>query len=362
MPQANFTDPSLAAGVGNIVEALFGNPGKAASHRINTLQGDKLQQSVSGRQRLSDYYAASKPGDPLSSQAIADAVLGGIGGQDVSGYNLALNANNPGTPEEAILGALVGTGKTIGQNDAVTLGGQNRIRADNERMDDERVGMRQAGAMERAILGEEGALERSALDNEARLQRQNMLPVQTSAGGTTTFVPGDERAPDGSVFGQPTKSVVQGQGLQEILDGLREPTETNMRASGAASAGSGGQTNKVSFSDHERIREQVQAMFGNHPDMDGAEDAKVDPGLEDAVVELAARNFQQHGNGPLAIQEAVSALTQIEPAFDSWMPFDETPARVTRRDQPSGGGAGGPTPGATGANSTRSGVKWKVVE
>jgi hypothetical protein len=333
MPQANFTNPALAAGVGNIVEALFGNPEKAARHRINTLQGDKLQQTVTGRQQLFDNLRAFQPGGDMSPEMAANAMLGGRSG-DIAQLLLALNANNMGVGDDRVIRSLAGAGHTIGSDAAVSLGGQGRIRADTERIGDERVGMQQAGASSRAALGEEAAMAR-LLESLAATQRlQDTRPFNTPAGNITTVPGGDP------VMGMPTRSTVQGEILQSLVGSpeMRED-EGLMRLSGATSAGSAGSQPRVSFADNDRIREQVQAMFGD--------DSVVDPGLEDAVIGLASQKFQETGNASLAIQEAVAELTQAETEnrFDFGTGLRDRTAIVPRQ-QPSAGGAGGPPPGA----------------
>jgi len=316
-----FTNPQMAAGVGHIVEALFGNPEKAGRFRVNQLQGDKLEQAVTGRQKLADYYARSQAGAPLSPEAIAAAVLGGIGGNEVSGYNLALNANNPGTPEEAIIGALVGTGKTLGPNDAVTLAGQTRIRRDDERVGDERNAATISGAYARQQLAGDQAME-----------RQMVEPVQTGAGYTTTFAPGDPRGgTSGQVLGVPTETTARAAATSNILEGLLEPTDTNMRLAGASASPRGGSVPQVGFNQVDDIRSLVQQAFTDS----AGEAPTVDQGLETAVINRASQIFQQTKNGPLAVQQAVQELTQATPADPGipLVPFTGSPGRIAPRTE-----------------------------
>lgn len=173
--------------------------------RKGGLEADKLAAEATARKALAGRFA--QPGLDVDG-ASSDAVLAGYDPQDLAALHLFRTANGGGT-DEATTAALLGTGKTLGVNDAVSIGHQTDVRNAN------------------ASLDRRTKLDVQALGDLNALARQNALPVQTTAGSITTFAPGDPRGgSDGVVRGMPTEATAKG----AIVDQIGAGTPVNPMA------------------------------------------------------------------------------------------------------------------------------------
>lgn len=242
----------FAEGAADLGTALFGNPAMAgrlaymnARSQLEDLQARKLQGEMDARAQAQAMLAANlDPRNPADVHKFISLNYG-AGEQDGGANTLLSYDANGGADDATVARAHVGAGGTIGENDAFSLPGQAFIRQGNfaqqTSLNDAdnstaitRTGMEQSGETGRNNARISSAFNIAGLDRTAQDQRaaaalaasqhlQDTKPVETAAGGTTTFYPGDQRAPTGTVHGAPTESTAIGSAAFNVTQGTDTP-------------------------------------------------------------------------------------------------------------------------------------------
>lgn len=235
----NPLDPGsdLGNAIKNLGSSFFSGPNplqqEAAASRsaLEEAQRQKVQLETAGLstkqggiRQLADVVAKGMGFDPAAASSAA--VLGGYDPSQLAALKTFQTGNDPAATDAQKIASLVGGGKTIGQNDAVSLGGQTDLRNAIASIDLNKEttlhGMDNASAQSIAAGHDRTTLSKADIDNAmaqliasqgnaAKQRLQDTLPVNTGAGDITTFAPGDQRGGVlGSVAGMPTESTAKG--------------------------------------------------------------------------------------------------------------------------------------------------------
>lgn len=124
-PSTYQTNPAFANSINNLSSALFGDPAGEAAYAESLgnqhVNVEKVTNSRRNRNTLNNLQGAVKEGN------LADALAYAAGTGDSSimgqmpGYNLARTAANPDVSEQDLARTYVGTGQSIGPNDAFSV-------------------------------------------------------------------------------------------------------------------------------------------------------------------------------------------------------------------------------------------------
>lgn len=206
-----YTNPNTAAIANNVAKLFFGDP-EAAQQQLEQEQlrlqteglgiGNQLKQQQLADQQglhadrgmLGNLFGGMHTPEDFKAQAPAiAAILARSAGlpnaaspEDIAKTAL-FSAANAGLGDETVGNAYVGSGHTLGVNDAVSIAGQDRVRAANQTNDMAKVGAQEAGANSRTaatIAGENwrqlhpGKLN-VGMGDTAFLLDENNQPVNT---------------------------------------------------------------------------------------------------------------------------------------------------------------------------------------
>lgn len=176
-----YTNPNAAAIAGNVAKLFFGDP-EAAQQQLEQEQlrlqteglgiGNQLKQQQLADQQglhadrgmLGNIFGGMRTPEDYKLQAPAIAAIiarnagmqGAASPEDIAKTAL-FSAANSGLGDETVGNAYVGSGHTLGVNDAVSIAGQDRVRAANQTNEMAKVGAQEAGANSRnaaTIAGE----------------------------------------------------------------------------------------------------------------------------------------------------------------------------------------------------------------
>lgn len=357
----------IGTGIGNLATAMFGDPMRAGQLAYQKAEAERAAAETgvaNQRMRLLQQQGAA-PG--MVRSALSDAIVGPLATprpdpsfvgpmpsmtrrqkitEAIPALAEALSQSDPaavgqlgkligvalantGAPDEAIIRNNAGQGVYIGKDDAASLSGQDAIRAGNFGQETKLEGMRQGGANSRnaadiaerrwaEIFSQDAETKRDTARTGAALTRQNALPVNTPAGTTTTFAPGDQRAPGGSVVGMPTESTTLGQVLGDYAAGKPQTAQGRelARAKGGITAGENKRA--IDFKDLGSVDEEINSQLGIK--FDSKTGAMVDGSQPDLPPELRAPvradaiAFYQGGDDPpTAVQKAIAKNIKVTP-------------------------------------------------
>lgn len=352
-----YLDPNaINAGFGNLSRALFGDPlqaGQAAFQqaqidldRARTEQVATETQTLRNRaaapgqlqSQLADLLSGPLPEQPRPSPGFVgpmppvsrqQQIMSGLpqlagslatmdpGSISQLGRLIATLAAASGAPDDTIIRLNAGQGQYIGQNDAASLAGQDRIRAGNFGQETKLEGMRQGGESGRnaARIAAEERIAAASL--AAENERYANAPLNTPAGTITTLAPGDKRAPSGTIQGQPTESTTLGALMGDYAAGKPMTPGGKALVEGKGGIAKQSQKREISFKDQADIDSEINAQMGISFSKDGklvdGSQPDLPPDLR-AVVRMDAADFYQNGDDPAtavhkAIQKRVSVGT-----------------------------------------------------
>jgi hypothetical protein len=198
-----YYNPAYGVIGSNVAQALFGDPDRAAAYNTNLAQTDVLNQkaadlrhAATSRNALQEAILGFNPANPNNSALVPKLYSEGIGMGDIGDASnlaqvmLGMNANM-GAPDDQVIRSMAGTGQTIGKDDAVSLAGQDAIRAGNFAQDTALKNSELANAL---LIGD----RRNATD----LQREGMQQAGLDRRMTVNAGPGDTVfLPQGSPMG-----------------------------------------------------------------------------------------------------------------------------------------------------------------
>lgn len=193
-----YDDPFLSSIASNISRAFIDrNPGQTAAGRAQArlygLQADELETKRGSRTKIAEQFRRLNGRAPTPEEyavMTGDTIEGGLKPGDIADSNL-FYVSNSGQPASNVARAVVGTGKTIGTNQGVTLEDRNEVA---KRAEDEAARRSQIAAGP----GYAGVAQREREAN-ARLQfdKDNVYskPVTVNPGDGVFYRPGDPRFP-----------------------------------------------------------------------------------------------------------------------------------------------------------------------
>lgn len=194
-----YDDPFLSSIASNISRAFIDrNPGQTAAGRAQArlygLKADEIESGRAARTRIAAQFRQLNGRSPTPEEyavMTGDTIEGGIKPGDIAESNLFYQSNS-GQPASNVARAVVGTGKTIGTNQGVTLEDRNEVA---KRAEDEAARRSQIAAGP----GYAGVAQREREAN-ARLQfdKDNVYskPVTVNPGDGVFYRPGDPRFPE----------------------------------------------------------------------------------------------------------------------------------------------------------------------
>ena len=219
-----YEDPAIAAISSNIAK-IFAPPdaNKAESARLHRLQGDEVQRRLTGRSIIGGRLDAAGGGpiDPATHAGIiAEAIRAGVDPRDIAAANVYYQSNT-GQPDSMIGRALVGSGKTLGPNDGVSMGDRDTIIRNQEAQQNRRAAI--AAGPGYASVAEQRR------NNDQRLawerEKDRTTPFHVPPGNALFTAPGDQRVPPGFQTGGvpvPAREPTSVQAREvKILDVLR---------------------------------------------------------------------------------------------------------------------------------------------
>lgn len=219
-PNPLYYDPSIGAAASNIAAAIFGNPDKAAQYDALQSRSDydaqktaDLAHAATARNALQQAILGFQPGDPNSARAIAANQAGAGTLSELNNALLGLTANTGGTDAQNVA-ALVGAGKTLGKDDAVSLPGQEAIRSGNFGQETAIKNSELANAL---LMGDRRNATDLSLEGIRQAGDDRRMHVETSPGSVTTL---PENSPLGvtTIHGPATPDTVKG-GILANYDG-----------------------------------------------------------------------------------------------------------------------------------------------
>lgn len=131
-----YDDPFLSSIASNISRAFIDrNPGQTAAGRAQArlygLQADELETKRGSRTKIAEQFRRLNGRAPTPEEyavMTGDTIEGGLKPGDIADSNL-FYVSNSGQPASNVARAVVGTGKTIGTNQGVTLEDRNEVTA-----------------------------------------------------------------------------------------------------------------------------------------------------------------------------------------------------------------------------------------
>jgi hypothetical protein len=135
-----YDDPFLASIASNISRAFIDrNPGQTAAGRAQArlygLQADELETKRGSRTKIAEQFRQLNGRPPTAAEyavITGDTIEGGLKPGDIADSNLFYQSNSGQSPS-LVARAVVGTGKTIGKGEGVTLEDRNELVARDER-------------------------------------------------------------------------------------------------------------------------------------------------------------------------------------------------------------------------------------
>jgi hypothetical protein len=324
-----FTDPQGAAIGENIGTALFGDPAAAGQHALQKAKTALANQEFGGKESLAGLFEGFTPGSDVSPSFAANAVRGGVNGANLGALFLALNANNAGVGDDRVIRSLAGTGRTIGKDAAVSLGGQTRIRRDDERIGDERQGSANATSRANNADSITGAMERLIFEMANK-------PINAGV-GDKVFLPPDHPLGD-VLFGVPSATTAEG----AILEGAQGGVPATPEALEVLRSGSSSATPAFGAGDLSKLDIEIARSLGAVNDEGNVRkgfDEAIGPERLDIARAAGANAFQQTRNFADAVRAAVQALDLgTGAAFDPGGIFSNPSITPGQRVAPASGG------------------------
>lgn len=217
-PNPYYNDPAFAAIASNLSRAFVDkNPGQTMVNRehagVLRLQGSKLQRELDKRSAIANTFRNLKGRPPTPEEVAsltADSIEGGVKPGDLAESTL-YHASNSGQDDSAIGRAFVGTGKTIGKNDGVSLGDREKVAArdDSAAMARTSTSAGIAAGASRANNADmiRAQNDRHAADLDFKGKTRFDAPVHITPGSGLLFNPDDPRPPTGYKPGEVTVPV-----------------------------------------------------------------------------------------------------------------------------------------------------------
>jgi len=141
-PSGNYD--AIGQGVTNLASVFMNTPNAADTAKSEALawqaRGARQEQEQAGldrqeRGRLANLFELHDPETYDPRQVMATGIRSGLDGDELANLFLTSAGNLEGMSDAQRAGALVGTGRTLGENDAVSLDHQTQLRRDNQAAD-----------------------------------------------------------------------------------------------------------------------------------------------------------------------------------------------------------------------------------
>lgn len=242
-----YTNPNAAAIANNVAKLFFGDPEAAqqqAQQEQMRLQSEGLglknqltQQQVLDQQglhtdrgMLGNLFGSMRTPEDYKMQAPAIAAIlarnagmaGAASPEDIAKTAL-FSAANSGLGDETVGNAYVGSGHTLGVNDAVSISGQDRIRNLNQENDMAKVGAQEAAAN-----------SRNAATIAGLNYRQTQEPINVGMGDSVFM-----RTPEGGVMPPLTSdpaAIAADRATKERVESVKTPNPMTPAAAQALRA------------------------------------------------------------------------------------------------------------------------------
>ena len=348
--------------MGGIAKAIAGIVGAATydpdrDYRVQ--QGEYYKAKTEGENR--SIFANEQVSNILSSlstmtpedqsrvtrEALTAYTRGGGDPKNIANLIQALVPNMGGTDDQIMRSRIGAGGTTLGPDQAVSIGGQEKIRRDNERMADEDRQILEGGLTSRNNATIAGAMERERLQEGGRMARRFDGTVNTPQGTTTTFNPEDPRRPQAppatpdmpspprpNTFTSAPRAESVSQVIADMIQ--RGDYEGARKASEASKA----TTPKpaVDLKTVDELDGEINAQIGYSVDKatGKANGVPMSPKLQAAVRERAAVLMQSGDNPVMAVRKALDELTE-ETEQKNWFSPNQT-VRTPRKAPAAGGG------------------------